>query len=197
MRGMWLIVVLVCVVGCHQKMAIQPSYRPQSKSDFFADGQSSRPPVPGTVARGQLSMRTDLARQQGKDDKGAWVREVPFALSEDILKRGQQRYNVFCSVCHGLTGAGDGRIVQRGFTKPPSLILDLSRGYKLRQEDIKLTDIGVGYIFDVISRGYGAMPGHAEQIPVNDRWAIVAYVRALQYSQLPALRDQLGKEKAK
>ena len=196
MRGCCL-VLACCLVGCYQKMAVQPSYRPQSPSDFFADGRSTRPTVPGTVARGQLAARTDTVLYQGKDAKGALTKEFPFPITEDVLKRGQQRFNVFCSVCHGLTGEGDGRVVKRGFTAPPNFHTDLARSYKLRGEKMPLTDVPPGYIFDVITRGFGAMPEYAAQVPVNDRWAIVAYVRALQYSRSEALRGKLGKEKGK
>src|SRR5262249_4313666 len=124
-------------------------------------------------------------------------------IDEAVLKRGKQRFDVFCSVCHGFTGQGDGRIVQRGFTKPPSLTMDDSRGYSLKRENAKgeklkdkesppkLTEVPVGYVFTVVSKGYGAMPDYAEQIPTRDRWAIVAYVRALQYSQDPEMAKKL------
>ena len=106
MRCLLFIALLAAATGCHQKMAIQPSYRPQSVSDFFSDGRTSRPPVAGTVARGQLAVRTDTVLYQGKDAKGALTAEFPFEVTSDVLKRGEQRYNVFCSVCHGLTGEG-------------------------------------------------------------------------------------------
>lgn len=173
--------------ACYQKMAVQPSYRrPLGPSDFFSDGRASRPPVPGTVARGQL--RTDTALYQGRDAEGKLVKDFPFEVTEDMLKRGRTNFNVFCAVCHGATGHGDGRIVQRGYTKPPSLLTDDSRAYALRGEKgVKLTAVRVGHIYDVVTRGHGAMPDYAEQIPVNDRWAIVAYVRALQ--KYPKLRE--------
>jgi mono/diheme cytochrome c family protein len=118
-------------------------------------------------------------------------------MTEAVLKRGQQRYTVFCSICHGLTGQGDGRIVQRGFTRPPSYSKDLSRYYQLRGEKRLLIDVPVGHIFDVITRGFGAMPDHAEQIPVRDRWAVAGYVRALQYSQSPELRKKMKPQAGK
>lgn len=179
------LLLLIGVTGCYQKMAVQPAYRPQQPSDFFPDGRSERPPVPGTVARGQLAQRTDTALYQGKDAKGALVSEFPFAMTKDVLERGRERYDIFCVVCHGPRGDGDGRIVQRGFTKPPNYHSDLSRGYKLSGKDVKLTEVPAGYIFDVITRGYGAMPDLYEQIPVSDRWAITGYVRALQASRAP------------
>jgi hypothetical protein len=160
-------------------MAVQPAPRPLAPSDFFPDGRSARTPVSGTVARGQL--RDDPRLYEGRTAKGELVTEFPFEMTEAVLKRGQERYNIFCSVCHGLTGQGDGRIVQRSFTKPPSYTKDLSRYYQLRGEKIKLTDVPVGHIYDVITNGFGAMPDHAEQIPVRDRWAIIGYVRVLQF----------------
>jgi mono/diheme cytochrome c family protein len=146
------------------------------------------------VAHGPLRIDRALYEGVGKDNKP--VTEFPFEMTETVLKRGQQRFDIFCSVCHGLTGQGDGRIVQRGFTKPPSFTKDLSRGYGLERSEkgskqtVKLTDVPVGYIYQVITKGHGAMPDYAEQIPVNDRWAIVGYVKALQYSQVPELRKK-------
>jgi hypothetical protein len=177
------ILIALCaltVPACYQQMAVQPAPRPLQPSEFFPDGRSARPLVPGTVARGQL--RDDPALYEGRDAKGELVTEFPFEMTEAVLKRGQQRYNIFCSVCHGLTGQGDGRIVQRSFTKPPSYTKDVSVWYKLRGEpNRKLVDVPVGHIFDVITNGFGAMPDYAEQIPVRDRWAIVGYVRVLQH----------------
>jgi mono/diheme cytochrome c family protein len=182
-------------------MADQPSYRPLEPSDFFPDGRSARPLIPGTVARGQL--REDDALYLGKTAKGDPVTEFPFPLTDTVLQRGEQRVNIFCSVCHGLTGAGDGRIVQRGFTRPPAYYpvpnrkdLDYdSRAYKIRDPKnvVPLYKVPVGHIFDVATNGFGAMPAYAEQVPVRDRWAIVAYVRALQYSQSREARDYLRK----
>jgi mono/diheme cytochrome c family protein len=174
-------------------MARQPAPRPLDPSDFFKDGRSAREPVAGTVARGQL--RDDSVLFQGRDAKGELVNEFPFEMTEAVLERGRQRFNIFCSVCHGLTGQGDGRIVQRGFTRPPSYTKDLSRYYLLRDRKVKLTDVTVGHIFDVATNGFGAMPDYAEQIPVRDRWAIVGYVRVLQYSQSPQMRKKPGGKK--
>ena len=180
------------LAGCQQQMADQPSYRPLDPSDFFPDGRSSRPVVAGTVARGQL--RTDTALYEGRDEKGELVKEFPFDMTKPVLERGRQRYEIFCSVCHGLTGHGDGRIVQRGFTKPPDYVTDVSRGYAIRGQKVKLTDVPPGYVYEVITKGYGAMAEHAAQISVPDRWAIVGYIKALQYSQLPDLRQKGGRK---
>lgn len=182
--------LILSVPACYQKMATQPSYRPLEPSEFFPDDRASRKPVESTVARGQL--RTDRLLYEGIGKGGDPASEFPFEISETVLKRGQERYTIFCSICHGLTGQGDGRIVQRGFTKPPSLTIEDSRGFALKGEKgRKLTDVPPGYIYQVITKGHGAMPDHAEQIPVNDRWAIVAYVKALQFSQLPELREKM------
>jgi mono/diheme cytochrome c family protein len=186
MKRAFLILVAVLALSipaCFQAMGTQPSYRrPLGPSDFFSDGRASRPPVPGTVARGQL--RIDRALYEGRDDKGELVTTYPFEITPDVLRRGKEQFNVFCIVCHGATGEGDGRIVKRGFTVPPSYTKDDSRAFALLGKKIKLTRVPVGHIYDVITRGHGAMPDHAEQIPVNDRWAITAYVRALQQPKL-------------
>jgi mono/diheme cytochrome c family protein len=115
----------------------------------------------------------------------AYYDTFPFPAEEfpAMLRRGQERFNIFCAVCHGRSGDGEGMIVQRGFTPPPVFARDLSRGFKLRGIQLKLVDAPVGYFFDVITHGYGAMPDYASQIPPRDRWAIIAYVRALQFSQ--------------
>jgi mono/diheme cytochrome c family protein len=180
----------ICLFGCYrQDMARQPSYHwPDQPSDFFPDGQANRPIEPGTVARGRL--REDVARFTGQSEptddpttEPKYVTAFPFPVDESMLRRGRERFNIFCSVCHGRGGDGDGRIVQRGYLKPPSYNTDLSRGYTRWKKDVSLRDVPVGYIFEVITKGYGGMPQYAGLIPVNDRWAIVAYVRALQFSR--------------
>jgi len=154
--------------GCRQDMHDQPKFKPYAKSDFFADRRASRPLVDGTIARGHL--REDAVLNTGKA-AGKPVDVFPFAVSAAVMARGQERFDVFCSPCHGRTGAGDGMIVQRGYRKPPTFHQD-----RLRQA-------APGYTFDVITNGFGAMPDYAQQIPVGDRWAIVAYIKALQRSQ--------------
>jgi len=192
-RPLLLALALIALPACQQQMARSPAYKPLQGSAFFRDGRASRPLVPGTIARGQL--RTDTALYEGKDANGKLVTEFPFQMTKEVLRRGQERYGIFCIVCHGPTGNGDGRIAQRSFTQPPSYHTDLSRAYKLRSppEKVKLTDVPVGHIFDVITRGFGAMPDHAEQIPVRDRWAIAGYVKALQYSQSGKVRQAMSK----
>jgi hypothetical protein len=175
--------------ACAQQQGSQPSYRPLQPSDFFPDGRASRPLVPGTVARGQLHV--DTALYEGKNEEGEPVDVFPFEMTKAVLDRGRQRFDIFCSVCHGLTGHGDGRIVQRGFTRPPNFMTDLSRAYKLRGQEKKLTEVPLGHVFQVITEGFGAMPEYAAQVPVRDRWAIIGYFKALQYSQLPGLRKTM------
>jgi mono/diheme cytochrome c family protein len=146
----------------------QPKYIPLRESTFFADERSARPLVPGTVARGQL--RDDTLLYAGKvGDKDADV--FPFAVDARVMARGQERFNIYCSPCHGRTGQGDGMVVRRGYRRPPSFHQD------------RLRNAPVGHFFDVISDGFGAMPDYAAQIKVEDRWAIIAYVRALQLSE--------------
>lgn len=165
--GYWLLICLL-LCGCRQQMAEQPSYDPLEKSDFFEDGRSARPLVEGTVARGHLQ-DDDLLFTGMIDGKPAT--EFPFKVTEQIVKRGQERFNIFCSMCHGYTGEANGIVVERGFLQPPSF------------HEKRLKDQAHGYYFDVISRGYRGMPSYAAKIPPRDRWAIVAYIRALQLSK--------------
>lgn len=160
--------------GCRQDMHDQPKFKPYAKSDFYADQRSARPLVDGTVARGQL--RDDTLLYTGKVD-GKPAATFPFEVTKAVMDRGHERFDIYCSPCHSRTGAGDGMIVRRGYRRPPTFHQD-----RLRQ-------VPAGYLFDVITNGFGAMPDYAAQIPVNDRWAIVAYVRALQRSQMATLAD--------
>ena len=152
-----------------------PRYEPLEASSFFSDGQSARMPVANTVSRGTLA-ETDELLYTGKID-GIAANLFPMPVTAEILARGQDRYNVFCAPCHGRTGKGDGMVVQRGMRKPPSLMED------------RLRNAAAGYFFDVMTHGFGAMQDYAAQIPVADRWAIVAYERALQFSQHAAIDD--------
>ena len=164
------LVVLVALagLGCRQDMHDQPKYKPFRQSEFFANGMAMRPFVEGTVARGTL--REDAALFTGKDGD-AFITEIPIPVTAELLERGRGEFQVFCSPCHGRTGMGDGVIVQRGFKRPISYHVD-----RLRQTP-------VGYFYDVMTNGYGAMSDYASQVPVEDRWAIAAYIRALQLSQ--------------
>lgn len=161
-------------VGCRQDMHDQPKYKPFGASTFFTDGRGSRPLVDGTVPRGHLN--EDTLFYTGKVGN-EFAAEFPFAVTADVVRHGQQRFNVFCSPCHDRTGSGDGMIVQRGYRRPPSLHID-----RLRQQR-------VGYFVDVITKGFGTMPNYAQQVPPADRWAIAAYIRALQLSQHASVTD--------
>jgi len=160
--------------GCHTDMRDQPRYETYEASDFFGDGQAARPVVAGTVARGQL--REDEAFYRGKDGEKL-VKDIPLEVDRALLERGQERFNIFCVNCHGLAGDGDGMIVRRGFNRPPSYHSE------------RLRSAPVGHYFDVMTNGFGAMPRFAPQIEPRDRWAIIAYVRALQRSQNAKLDD--------
>jgi mono/diheme cytochrome c family protein len=183
-RARWLAGLALAVLagaGCRQDMHDQPKYRPFRESALFADKRSARPLVPGTVARSML--REDDALYTGKVGKD-FVTEVPVPVTAELVQRGRTEFDVFCSPCHGRTGFGDGMIVQRGFKQPPSYHTD-----RLRQKPI-------GYFFDVMSGGFGAMPDYASQIPVHDRWAIAAYVRTLQLSEYAPVGDVPGEKHA-
>lgn len=167
---------LLALVGCHRDMYDQPRLEPLEKNTFFDDGRSSRPLVEGVVEYGAISPNDVF--NSGKVN-GEFTDELPESLTLDaaLLKRGEQRFNIFCSNCHGLSGDGDGMIVLRGYRKPPTYHSDRLRG------------MPIGYFFDVATNGFGVMPSYASQIPVKDRWAIAAYVRALQLTQYAKLDD--------
>jgi len=154
--------------ACRQDMHDQPKYIPLRESTFFSDSRSARPIVEGTVARGHL--RDDELTYTGKmDGKDAAV--FPMAIDARVMARGRERFDIYCSPCHGRTGQGDGMVVLRGYRHPPSFHQD------------RLRDAPVGHFFDVITNGFGAMPDYATQIRAEDRWAIIAYLRALQLSE--------------
>ena len=169
-----LVLVVAFAAGCRQDMHDGPRYEAFEASTTFADGRASRNAPAGTVARGWL--REDEALYTGKVN-GQAVDEFPFAIGAAELARGQQRFNIYCTPCHGRLGDGNGMVVQRGLRQAASYHQD-----RLREEK-------VGYFYDVITNGFGAMQGYAEQIPVRDRWLIVAYVRTLQLSQHAAIDD--------
>jgi hypothetical protein len=175
-RGLSVSVVLVFAVlaGCQQKMADQPRYEPLAKSDFFGDERSARPLVEGTVARGQL--RSDEELYTGKTN-GTLTETLPFPVTKNVLLRGQERYDIFCSPCHDRVGTGQGMVVRRGLRSPPSFHTD------------RLRAAPAGHFFDVITHGFGIMPDYAVQVSPKDRWVIVAYIRALQLSQNAKLAD--------
>jgi mono/diheme cytochrome c family protein len=169
-----LLVVAPLVLSCRQDMASQPRYNPLAESSFFGDERSARPLTEDTVARGHLRNRSLLFT--GKIG-GGFANAFPFPIDAENLQRGRQRYEIFCTPCHGRAGRGDGMIVKRGYRQPPSFHVD-----RLRQQP-------AGYFFDVITSGFGAMPDYAAQIPAEDRWRIVAYLRALQLSEHTELQD--------
>jgi len=170
-----LVLVVLFAAGCRQDMHDQPKYKPLRESDFFADKRASRPFVAGTVARGTL--REDAHFYTGKLESGAFADRLPMPATDRLVARGRVQFETFCAPCHGRTGAGNGMIVQRGFKRPSSYHIP------------RLRLMPVGYLFDVITSGFGAMSDYAAQIPVEDRWAIVAYVRALQLSQYAPLES--------
>jgi mono/diheme cytochrome c family protein len=173
---------LAVVSGCRQDMHNQPKYRPLRSSDFFSNGSSARPLIEGTIARGTL--QTDAAFFTGKNG-AMFVSELPFPVTKEVLDRGQERFNIYCTPCHDATGSGNGMVVQRGFPKPPSFHID------------RLRTVEAGYFFDVISTGFGRMPDYRAQVAPRDRWNIVAYIRALQLSQHAAPADVPGGDPTK
>ncbi len=197
-----LLLLLLISAGCRYDMQDQPKVKPLRGTTFFSDGLGSRQPIQGTIPRGFL--RTDTALYTGKRTPSAGatpspapqqtertqqtqptqqiagtqtnaypdaVDTFPFPITKEIVERGRERYGIFCSACHGLTGNGDGMIVRRGFRRAASF------------NDDRLRQAPVGHFFDAITNGWGAMPAYNAQIPVQDRWAIIAYIRALQLSQ--------------
>jgi mono/diheme cytochrome c family protein len=172
----------VFVSGCRQDMHDQPKYVPLRESTFFADDRSARPLVAGTVPRGQL--REDTLLYTGKVN-GADATVFPSPIDERTLRRGQERFDIYCSPCHARTGEGDGMVVRRGYRRPPSY------------HDDRLRNAPIGHFFDVMTNGFGAMPDYAAQLRVEDRWAIAAYIRALQLSMHATLNDVPGDERGK
>jgi mono/diheme cytochrome c family protein len=184
-RSLFAALCLLAAAGCRQDMHNQPKAIPLRESMFFKNTpntSSARPLVEGTVARGTL--QDDAAFFTGKNG-AAEVDALPFALTAEVLDRGQQRYGIYCTPCHGLTGQGDGMIVRRGYRQPPSYHSD-----RLRQ-------IPIGHFYDVMTNGFGAMPDYAAQTSVRDRWAIAAYIRALQLSQHARVDDVPAAEREK
>jgi Cytochrome C oxidase, cbb3-type, subunit III len=180
---LWFVVgqalVLVPLAGCGGELYNQPKYKPYAASDFFDDGMSARPLVAGTVPRGDPRERGQASEELFTTGKtaGKLATELPFPLDRAVLVRGQERYRIFCTPCHSELGDGQGMVVRRGFNPPPSYHKD-----ELRKEPI-------GHFFDVMTRGYGTMYSYASRIPPRDRWAIAAYVRALQLSQHAVAAD--------
>jgi mono/diheme cytochrome c family protein len=196
-------VLLLLLTGCRRDMQDQPKMKAFRGTTFFGDGLSARQPIPGTVARGFLRSNTEFftgkksrttagpgtqsiqGQGQNQPPPQAQVQQAgaganaypddidyfPIPVNEEVVQRGRERYNIFCSACHGFTGNGDGMIVRRGFRRAASF------------NDDRLREAPVGHFFDAMTNGWGAMPSYAPQIAVQDRWAIIAYIRALQESQ--------------
>ena len=183
LRVVPILALAALLTGCRRDMQDQPKYIPLRPSSFFDDGRSARPLVEGTVARDHLD--ADAAFYTGKVDNKP-VDAFPFPVTRAVLDRGQERFNIYCAPCHDRLGNGHGMIAQRGFNHPPPQSYHIDR---LRQAP-------VGYFFDVITNGVGAMPDYAAQIEPRDRWAIVAYVRVLQLSQNATLDDVPPAERA-
>jgi len=182
--GLLAAAALACVStsACRQDMHNQAKYRPLRETPFFADHRSARPLIAGTIARGKLG--EDRLLTTGRDgDKPSDV--FPFPVTTEVVARGRERFNIYCAPCHARTGDGRGMIVQRGYKQPPSF------------HDQRLRDISVGYLFNVITAGFGVMPSYAPQVPVNDRWAIISYIRALQLSRNASIEDLTLEEKSR
>lgn len=194
-----LTVIGLSAAGCRYDMQDQPRYKSYKKSDFFKDGRASRDLPEGTVPRGQL--KADKAFYTGKianpdpnvvvttttDALGNTlvssfpndIDEFPVPVTKELVDRGQERYNIYCIVCHGPVGKGDGMVSRRGFPQPPTY------------HDDRLRNAPVGHFFDVITNGWGKMNSYASAVPAGDRWAIIAYIRALQVSQDPDLNSKM------
>jgi len=173
--GAALALSVLLLAGCRQDMHDQPKYVPLRPSDFFADGRSARPIPEGTVSRGNL--KEDTLYYTGKGADGKPSNQFPMPVTKELILRGEQRYNIYCTPCHDRTGNGNGMIVRRGYRRPPTYHSD-----RMREQPN-------GYYYDVITNGFGAMPDYAAQIQPQDRWAIVAYIRALQLSQQASIND--------
>ena len=164
------------LVGCSFRldMHVQPKIKPLRENDFWGDQRGSRPLVDGTVARGELREDTYFYTGKNGDQEGT---VMPFPVTKEVMERGQQRFNIYCTPCHGYVGDGNGIVVQRGFQRPPSY------------HEPRLVNAPIGHFYDVISHGYGKMPDYAAQVAPRDRWAIAAYIRALQLSQHAPVAD--------
>jgi len=184
----WPIAVCACatllLAGCRRDMQVQPRYNPYDASTFFADGRSERQPVPGTVARSDIVEGPEEMVETGELG-GREIDAFPFPITRAILDRGRERFNIFCTPCHGLAGDGDGMIVQRGFQRPPSYHIE------------RLRNAPVGHFFSVITNGFGAMYPYGYRISPRDRWAIIAYIRALQLSRQATIEDVPEAERPK
>ena len=172
-RGLIIVLLLNCA-GCRLEMHDQPKREALQSSHFFENGAASRPLLPGTVARGEVRTNQEFyAGLQGTN----LIQNIPVLLTRELVERGRERFDIYCSVCHGATGEGNGMVVQRGFPQPPSFHID------------RLREAPVGHFYRVISDGYGVMFPYASRVAPSDRWAIVAYIRALQLSTSMKVAD--------
>jgi hypothetical protein len=174
---------LACGAACRQDMHDQPKYIPLRPSQFFGDGRSERPLLDDTVARGHLN--DDALLHTGKGPDGKFSAIFPFPVTSEVLQTGRVRFDTYCAPCHDRLGNGLGMIVRRGYRRPPSYHIE------------RLRAAAPGYMFDVITRGFGAMPDYAAQVAVPDRWAIVAYVKTLQFSQNASINDVPAAERGR
>ena len=174
------LVALTGAAGCRQDMHDGPRYKPLQQSDIYPDKRSARPIIEGTVARGVLHEDDVFYTAM---QAGAPVEKIPMPLTEAVVARGRERFNIYCSPCPGVAGDGDGMIVKRGYKQPTSY------------HDPRLRNEKAGYFFDVMTRGFGQMPDYAAQVSPRDRWAIVAYIRALQLSQHASVGDLTAEER--
>lgn len=181
--GLWLLGVALATSGCGIRKAMydQPKYKPFQQSDFFGDDRASRPLIEGTIARGHL--HEDKFLYEGKVN-GQFATTFPFPMTREVLLRGQERFNIYCSPCHDQAGTGNGMVAQRGFKHPPSYT------------EQRLIDSPPGYFFDVMTRGFGQMSGYAAQVKPEDRWAIAGYIRVLQLTRHATLADVPEAERA-
>ncbi|HTS65021.1 MAG TPA: cytochrome c [Candidatus Acidoferrales bacterium] len=167
-RRLALLPLAFCLAGCRGDMLKQPRFRPLDRSEFFADGRSARPIPAGTVEFNEPDSSDTLAT--GKAN-GTFAASIPVVVDEARLQRGRERFNIYCSPCHGMTGDGHGMIAERGFLQPADL------------HSQRVRSAPPGYIYAVIANGYGSMPDYRDQLSVEDRWAVVAYIRALELSR--------------
>ena len=213
------LLLCLLTTACQQDMARQPSYRPLEASDFFADGRASRPLVEGTIPwRGRKGSDPSLLVYRRSPEyadaaraavlianptasplaalafllgpaAAEYVTVSPVPLDKKALERGRERFHIYCAICHDALGTGNGKIVERGYLRPPNYHLDYSRGFERRGQKILLREVPIGYFYEVMTHGFGGMPDYASQISPEDRWKIAAYIRVLQRSQWMPLQD--------
>jgi mono/diheme cytochrome c family protein len=181
-KAVLLLPLILGAAGCRQDMFEEPKYKPMVPSNFFTDGRSARPVPAGTVIFQQAD--EGEAVEQGTNN-GAFVTTIPMPVNEALLQRGQERFNIYCAPCHGRVGDGHGMISKRGFIQPADL----------HSDRVRLAP--PGYLYAVIANGYGAMPEYRDQVPVHDRWAIVAYIRALELSRRATLAQVPADQRSK